>query len=185
MKASENPFRISRLARELTFRPEWSGLSWESLEQTWQEQGRRAAIIGRHGSGKTTLLEAWEERLLAQGEQVVRIFLNCQQRSLPSDLSSAIASATVILVDGAEQLTWLRRRRLLRLAQGKAWLETRHRRARLPIVANLTPSRAVLRHCLVALGEEVPIDLLEKWWQARHQNLREVLLSCYDWKARQ
>lgn len=183
MKASDNPFRISRLESELTFRPEWSGLSWERLEESWYRQGRRGAIVGKHGSGKTALLEAWEQRLREQGEQVIRIFLNRQRRRLPRELQTAIASATVVLVDGAEQLNFLRYRRLLAMAQGKGWLETRHRQASFPTVANLQASRTVLNKCLAALGEEVAPDLLDGWWEASDHNLRETLLHCYDWKA--
>jgi len=114
------------------------------VEERWQEAGHRASIIGPHGVGKTTLLESWQKRLEGKGEQVLRIFLNRQER----------------------------------------WLETRHHQAGFPVIADLQPNRALLDRCLLALGEEVPKELLNDWWESHHGNLREVLLCCYDWKAK-
>lgn len=182
--AANNPFRVSRTEDLLFFRPDWSGFTWEQLEERWQETGHRAAIIGPHGVGKTTLLESWQKRLEGKGEQVLRIFLNRQERTFTNEVLEKIERATVLLVDGAEQLTWRRRRQLVKFAEGKAWLETRHYQAGFPVIADLQPNRALLDRCLLALGEEVPKELLNDWWESHHGNLREVLLCCYDWKAK-
>ena len=184
MIASRNPFRVSRTEELLFFRPEWCGLTWEELEANWESVGRQGAIIGPHGVGKTTLLESWQKRLEEKGERVAKVFLNRQERSFSKVVFSEIEKATVLLVDGAEQLTWARRRALVRAACGKAWLETRHRKGRLPIVANLQPDREILNRCLAELQEEVSSEKLDAWWTSHQGNLRDILLSCYDWKAK-
>ena len=161
MTAADNPFRVSRTEELLFFRPEWSGLTWESLEEQWEVSGRRGAIIGPHGVGKTTLLESWQKRLEEKGERVVKLFLNRQERDFSYEVLSEIENATVLLVDGAEQLSWWRRRVLLQKSKGKGWLETRHRKARLSVIADLQPNREILNRCLTELQEEVPSESLD------------------------
>src|SRR5687767_3485333 len=61
----------------------------------------RGQIIGPHGSGKSTLLAALLPALETAGRRVIQL-----DARGPFALPAALDSATIVVVDGYEQLSW-------------------------------------------------------------------------------
>ncbi|NWK55109.1 hypothetical protein HW115_05775 [Verrucomicrobiaceae bacterium N1E253] len=189
MRAHDNPFATDRVEQLLVFRPEWSGTSWSAIEDRWTKLGQRGALIGPHGSGKTTFLDAWEKRLMEQGGEVLRLFLNRESRELDEIAWEALedASGKIVILDGEEQLGWLQRRRFYQCTASAAGvLVARHRRGKLPVLLEFEPNMELLIRCVHELAPqqvEALSEHLPSWWREHHGNIREVLLRCYDYGA--
>ena len=170
----------------LAFRPEWSGPSWDTIDQRWNELHHRAALIGRHGSGKTTFLDAWNRRLLKNSCEVEQLFLNRETTNLSEDAWQILEDCTgkIILLDGEEQLNWIQRRRFYQLTQKAAGLlVTRHREGKLPTLQHFDPSIEILHTAVRELAPDHFEQLAPQfphWWKDYHGNIREILLRCYD-----
>ena len=182
MRAHENPFSTDRIERLLYYRPEWVGMSWEELETRWQQLGCKGSLIGPHGAGKTTLLDKWVKRIESQGHEVVRLFLNRENRKITDWSVIANATKKVIILDGEEQLDWLARRKFYRLSSNaKGVVVTRHSKGKLPILLTITPSIEVLHLCIQEVAPEMTdLPQLTEWWKEEKGNIRHVLLRCYD-----
>lgn len=179
-----NPFRSARV-ESLRFRS--AGVSPPELLQRFESLGCRAALVGPKGSGKTTLLEALEAELESGGWSVRRWRLRIE-RPAPSPeewrLVETAGERDLVTVDGAEQLSWWRWRRLLRSSRrAGALLVTCHRPCRLPTLHAHTTSPELLRNLVAELlesgGDDLPVELDELF--RRHDgNIRECLRSLYD-----
>ena len=186
ISARHNPFATDRVERMLSYHPEWSGTSWQEIDQRWQALNRRAALIGRHGSGKTTFIDAWKARLIDQGCGVTHLFLNRETSRLSGDDWRVLedGAGNVIILDGEEQLNWSQRRQFYQLTQKAAGLlVTRHRLGKLPPLQHFAPSIEVLHACVRQLAPDCYDQLapmFPTWWKEDHGNIREILLRCYD-----
>jgi hypothetical protein len=174
LKARDNPFATHRVESLLAFDPAWLDTTWEAILNDLRKHDYRAAIVGPHGTGKTTFLDALCPKLLQLGFEIRRYFFN-DQRS-PARISPAPPDS-ITIVDGAERLSFLERRRLLKTCP--RLLLTQHRRSTLPHLIETKSTPAMLQSFAQKLAPELAIapDLL---YQKHHGNLREALRECYD-----
>ncbi len=140
----QNPFSASRVrpgAAPFLFP---AGEDSAALVEQLELGGWRGEIVGPHGSGKSTLLAALSAELAARGRQTFSIALHDGERRLPVERRqlAALASGTLVIVDGYEQLSWWSRWRLGRMCASRGWglLVTAHRPVGLPQVAR-APAR--------------------------------------------
>jgi hypothetical protein len=191
MKARLNPLRVERVL-SVRFRLDAvePDLTLDELLTRWENQGQRGALIGPHGSGKTTLLEDLATPLTARGYQLLNLHLSREKRQFSQEdwhcLQNA-TSQTVILFDGAEQLSfldWLRFKQTSKKASGV--LITSHRAGLLPTLLECRTSPQLLQEILHhILGNDAAVwDVeCEALW-ARHQgDLRLALREIYDFYA--
>lgn len=167
-------------------------------------------IVGPHGSGKSTLLAMLAAELTARGHRIVLIELRDGQRRLPRDWqpsevqlpptrleSSTIRvqnsapdeprlPATLIFVDGFEQLGWLARWQLRRRCRQAGWglVVTSHAPTGWPTLAttrvDLATARGVVdRLAAGTAGKPSPADV-EGAFARSGGNLREMLFDLYD-----
>jgi hypothetical protein len=151
----------------------------------WQWWGQ---IVGPHGSGKSTLLAALLPALKAAGRQVELVTLHQGDRRLPFDRASwrRRSSATQLVIDGYEQLTWFARRSLTRHCRRYSCglLVTSHDDVGLQTLFTTRPSLELARKIvrgLVGTDDALFTDAdIESAWHARNGNLREMLFDLYD-----
>ncbi len=176
--ARDNPFAVHRVLRE-RYRLDDAG--WATLLARLEAQRWRGAIVGPHGAGKTTLIEDLAARLEAQGWSARWVRLSSEYRSVPRGGLADLEAREVVLVDGAEQLSWVRWRMLRCRARHAAGLViTTHRAGRLPTLHRCATSPALLRGLVAALGVTLTPEAAESL-HARHRgNLREALRELYD-----
>ncbi len=191
LPAHQNPFAMERIARKLPFDPAWCGTSWDEIIDRLEHRRWRGQIVGPHGSGKTTFLDALVPRLEARGFSVARLFLSRENPRLPRDTGKTLAAqdpAAFCLIDGAEQLGLLSRRRFLRRAnQACAGLVlTTHRPLSGPVppLLELRTSPEMLATFIRRLAPEwsdrISPSEIEALHHASGGNVREALWRCYD-----
>src|SRR5262249_17397514 len=135
---------------------------------------------------KTTLLIQLLEAASRAGRRVARFTLHDGQRRLPSDWQATIDGATLVAVDGYEQLGWWARRRLKSHCRrcGAGLLVTAPAPAALPTLCAAGPSLSTARHVIAQLlppGAEPPSDdELTHLFDVFHGNVREMLFALYD-----
>lgn len=187
MRAQDNPFR-SRRVEAIPYR--LAGTTWGELLGRLKELRHRAAIVGPHGHGKTTLLEGLASHLAAQGFRIRSASLHDGQRWLSSKqrktLFGELTSRDLLLLDGAEQLSWLAWRHLRwRSHRAGGLVVTSHSPGLLPTLyeCRTTPEllAGIVRDLLGAEESGMPVEELF----ARHGgNVREALMELYDLYAR-
>jgi len=133
VKARDNPFAVERIHR-LPFRP--LAATWPELLSRWSAMNHRGAIVGPEGHGKTTMLVELCQLLPRDDWHVRSALLRRTDTNawtdLPRDLLTNLGPRDCILLDGAEQLSYLAWRRFLRRAQSAGGLiVTVHRPGRL------------------------------------------------------
>lgn len=176
--ARDNPFAVHRVLRE-RYRLDDAG--WSALLARLEAAGWRGAIVGPHGSGKTTLLEDLAVRLEVRGWTARWVRLSTEDRQVSRGSLVGLAARDVVLVDGAEQLGWVRWRLLRWRARRAAGLIiTTHRAGRLPTLLRCRTSPDLLRSLVAALGVTLTPAAAASL-HARHRgNLREALRELYD-----
>ncbi|MFC4992025.1 ATP-binding protein [Rubritalea tangerina] len=186
LKAQNNPFRTSRQRDLLPYDPTLHGDSWQQIFQRWKSLGQHVSISAPHGAGKTTFLDAFETYLNAKGFPTLRITLHTHSPKISRQTFQHIKAnlhATIIL-DGEEQLNPFQKikfRRISKSAVGS--ILTNHHTHPHPSLLTLTPSLPLLEHCVSTLAPEHFSTLkpyLPHWFQQHQQNIRHVLLECYD-----
>lgn len=188
MRARDNPFATARVHR---IRYRFEGLNWENFLKRLDEHNYRGAIVGPEGSGKTTLLEDLHPRLIQRGFSVVSLQLTEEEprfsRAVQRHLCAAVTPATIIMLDGAEQLRrrrWWQFRWLTRNAGGL--IITAHRAGRLQTLlrCNTDPDllENIVRQLLVDRSA-IPRSEVERLFQEHRGNIREALRKLYDWHA--
>lgn len=182
MRARDNPFAVDRV---LSVRYKPQGWTWDELLARLAQLRYRAAIVGPKGSGKTTLLEDLGRRLTPLGWQPLLIRLDSQDRRLDTTSQRRVIDATkhtILLLDGAEQLTRLGWWQFCRQSRGAAGvIITSHRAGRLPTLVRTQTSLHLLNQILTELGTSCP-DAPALY--ARYGgNLRDALRALYDRRA--
>jgi hypothetical protein len=163
------------------------GESAATLAGRLRETGWWGQVVGPHGSGKSTLLAALLPELRRAGLEPLVATLHDGQRRLPGEVWRAEwRAATVVVVDGYEQLSGWQRFRLKRRCRryGCGLLVTSHGTVglaelyRTP-VAEETAERVV--EFLLARSEQaVTPEEVRGRLSARAGNLREALFDLYD-----
>jgi energy-coupling factor transporter ATP-binding protein EcfA2 len=188
MKARLNPLRVERVL-QVRFRLDAleDGLTLDELLNRWEKLGRRAAFIGPHGSGKSTLLEDLAALFETRHSQVLNLRLSTEKRRFSADewrSLHSLTARTVILLDGAEQLSffdWARFKYLSKKADGT--LITSHRAGLLPTLIECCTSPRLLREILhQILGNDAAVwDVkCEALWTRHQGDLRLALREIYD-----
>ncbi len=188
-RARQNPFASDRVEALLPFEPQWLGENWTDLMERLECFGYRGEVVGPHGSGKTTLLAGIKTRLESQGLPVLSLFLNEESSDLGEaewcalDRAAAGGGSVVVLLDGAEQMSWWDWRRLRSLSKRfRGLVTTQHRRGRLPVLVRTETSVEMLRQFAGRLAPGFAWDEgeAERVFLHTNGNLREALWYCYD-----
>ena len=185
MRARDNPFR-SEVIERLPYR--FQDASWAQLLDRLKQLHYRAAIVGQHGSGKTTLLEQLADHLQEQGFSTSSIRLDEEHRNFDGkELQSVLeqmSSTHIILLDGAEQLSWATWRRFLWQTRSTAGLIiTTHKPGRLPTLIECRTSIELLCELvteLLGVSTQTIRDQSAGLFDRHHGNIREALREFYD-----
>lgn len=168
------------------------GDSVEQLIERLASQQWRGQIVGPHGSGKSTLLSVLEDQLRPAGQRAWRASLHDGQRRMPSRWKSAARSlaATMIVVDGYEQLSHLQRWLLRATCYFQGWglLVTAHRDVGLPTLYRTSADPEIARRVVTALladsGSHLTAEQVLEAYQLAGGNVRETLFRLYDvWES--
>jgi hypothetical protein len=189
MQPSSNPF-ATRFTRPGALAYRFAeGQDAERLVDALASQGWWGQIVGPHGSGKSTLLHTLAVGVAQRGRKIVWLTQTQGQRRLAVSHEDAAAwdSATLVMIDGYEQLGWLTRRWLKGVCrrQGAGLLVTAHEDVGLPPLATTAPDLATLQVLVAELlpGQDTglvgPEDVSE-CYQAHAGNARETLFALYD-----
>jgi len=158
------------------------GTSWDGLFDRLRALGNCGAILGPHGHGKTTFLDAFEAEFVARGHRVQRFFLNDASPRLPDMLQ--FADDEVVILDGAERLSWpLWRRFLWHARHARGIVITVHAGRRLPVLFTCTTSLPLMDNLLRELWPEAPAHVRDDARDLFHRhdgNLRSVFRALYD-----
>jgi hypothetical protein len=187
-RAQSNPFSTRWIrpgAIPYEFPP---GCSAIELTERLAQLGWRAAICGPHGSGKSTLLAALVPELRRRGRRPLTFALHDGQRKLPAELIAAFPchAATIVLVDGYEQLSRWSRWRLDWLCRrsGCGLLVTAHDATRFAELFRTTTdmelAQRIVEHLLGDGDETITPEEVERAFAANDGNLRETLFALYD-----
>jgi len=186
VRARDNPFRVQRITALSCRLP--PGESWEGLLARLAGFGFRAAVVGPEGHGKTTLLRELGRRLAERGFRIRRARLRLRQgrldREQAESLLADLAADDLLIVDSADQLGWLGRRRLLRASRGAGGLlVASHGAFPLPTLLACRTSPELFAAVLAELvpGAELPPEFTPENLFTRHRgNLREALWELYE-----
>jgi hypothetical protein len=166
----------------------------QNLVARLRASGWRGQITGAHGSGKSTLLAALVPVLHEASRRVELITLHDGQRRFPLDLASIpdLDTASVIVVDGYEQLSRWSRWRLRRLCSRRGWglLVTAHADVGLPplVQTQVTDELAerIVRRLLSSpeadegVAELITYDEIAALLARNGGDMRETLFTLYD-----
>lgn len=184
MRARDNPFSSERVLR-VRYQPQ--GWTWDELLNRLRALRFRAAIVGPKGSGKTTLLEDLAGLLSDRGYVTRHCRLTTENRSFGvadwRRITSHLGPRDIVLLDGCEQLSWIRWHHFRLATHGAGGLiVTTHFPGRLPTLLRTTTSPMLLAQILRQLTVERPADMDDL--HARHRgNLREAIRELYDCAA--
>lgn len=180
MYAHDNPFRASRI-EALPY--QFSNDSWPAFMRRLAINRFRGAIVGPHGSGKSTLLDELYFRLLADGHRTCISRLHTWKRSFSEEDWHHIGKAQIVMLDGAEQLSylnWIRFKK--RVGRHRGIIITSHSDGWLPAIYRCRTDEALLENLLKILNQNkfVISGALHELYIRHNGNLREVFSSLYD-----
>ncbi len=182
----ENPFSTRFVQPgELSFLFAESDRSIADLARQLMALGA-ASIVGPHGVGKSTLCHSLKRWFVENGWSVDWIQLRSDRRWSPdTGFGESWDAATLVVVDGFEQLSAWHRWRLVRLAKRReaTLITTVHRKPNLPVLLAMTPTLPVI--------ELIVAKLLDDDWSVvtrqdvascfrKHGDARETLFALYD-----
>jgi len=162
--------------------------SLDKLIERLRRSGWWGQIVGPHGSGKSALLAALVPSIERAGRHAVVFQLHNSCRRLLAEFRQAVGSdsATVLVIDGYEQLGRWSRFRLKRYCRqrGLGLLATAHSSVGLPDLFRTEVDLDLARKVVEQLGQGYPphvdaADVTERFRQ-RDGNLRETLFDLYD-----
>jgi hypothetical protein len=186
--SGENPFSARRLrpgALPFLFPPDQSAAQ---LLNRLRANDWRGQIVGPHGSGKSALLAALTSALQAAGRRVHMVELHNGQRRLPRDFyrTCGCDPATVVVVDGYEQLGWLSRFWLKRFCRRHklGFLVTAHNPVGLPDLFRSATTLALAEQIVAQLlgdrPKHVTVPEVAERFSRHGGDLREMLFDLYD-----
>lgn len=168
------------------------GESVNRLLEHWLRAGKQGQILGPHGSGKSTLLAALVDELRRSSERVVHVILHDDQKRLPPEIASQIASEPCTLaIDGFEQLSFWQRKKYKDYGRrGTGLLITSHQDMGLPTIfeTNVTFELAntLVNQLLSHQPNRIEPQTLRRAFDAHSGNLRDVWSQLYDvWESRE
>ncbi|MHC4886359.1 MAG: hypothetical protein ACYTGH_14875 [Planctomycetota bacterium] len=179
-----NPFRTECLDR-LTYRMGESGLA--ALVEAFFAQGCRGAIVAPHGHGKSTLVRALMPHLATAGLTCHHHYLTRESRRLPRHWTHSfltrLTAKDLLILDGAEQLTWTAWQRLRWQTRRTGLLITTHRPNRLPTLYRCRTdpalAYALIDHLLPDHNPLTPNEV-KALFTAHQGNLRDLFFALYD-----
>lgn len=182
LRAKDNPFAVDRI-RQIRYEPPEE--SWKSLLERLAVMKYRGAIVGPCGSGKTTLCEDLQIRLRLEGMQTQQLFVSMDIHMTWQDIQCVLALPfDVILVDGADHMSWLTWQRLKHyvLSKKRGLVVTTHRPGLLPTWYECLTSLALFERIVDHLNPDQsihPEHIRESYdrWQG---NIRDALRELYD-----
>lgn len=185
LRAKDNPFAVDRV---LQVRYEPPQETWNDLLARLAAMHYRGAIVGPCGSGKTTLCEDLYERLQAQGLGVRSLFITLDIHPSWRDITQTLRDPfDVLLVDGADHLSWWTWQRLKRRlwAAKRGLVVTTHRPGLLPTWHTCQTSPGLLQQIVKKLTPEhaLPHPVIEELYQHHQGNIRNALRHLYDLAA--
>lgn len=192
--ARDNPFASCRVE---SLRYRFPGFDFDQQVSRLAEMGWRAEILGPHGTGKTTLLielhryltSSWPDRA-CRFWFVPREATN--QRAQWLRLCEECSADEILLIDGIERLSWLRRAQLvgrlpISLARGSRFpssiVITTHRSMGLPLWIRSQTTKALLNELLLELNPQADREMMqqaERIFTTHQGNIREVFWQLYD-----
>ena len=161
------------------------------IERLW-DTGLWGQVIGPHGSGKSTLLQLLSKGAAREGICCVPFDLHDSQRRMPRGWRKRVweafevGRATMVVVDGYEQLSAFSRWRLKQICRQQKWglLVTAHSDIGFPHLYR-TLTHIDLAHALVAFllpesEKRIASHLVAEVFRRHEGNLREVFADLYD-----
>jgi hypothetical protein len=186
--AQSNPF-ATRWTRPGAIQFDFGGRSTiDGLVDRLAESDWRAAIVGAHGSGKSTLVATLLPAIESAGRRVTLVRLHDGQRRFcesPCRIDR-LEPASLLVIDGYEQLGRLRRWRLAAQCRriGCGLLVTSHHKCGLPVLfrtePNLSLVQRLVERCLPPHEDRIRSSDIEHAWRRHGGNVREVLFELYD-----
>jgi hypothetical protein len=161
------------------------GVSAAELVERLKAAGWWGQIVGPHGSGKSTLLVTLVQELESAGRRVRLVSLHQGEHRLPR-LEGNLETATQVVVDGYEQLSWWSKRKLKARCRraGSGLLVTAHADMGLPTIFETASSLEVTKEVVARLVEaadgRVTEDDVSEAFAASGGNVRETLFALYD-----
>lgn len=141
LAAGENPFRVERMHALPYWEP---GLDRDALLARAEALRWRCALVGPHGHGKTTLLLELATELQARG---IKTAYHCAGGE-----AIAPCADTLLLIDGAERLSWAAWSLFRwRMRGARGLLITAHAEGRLPTLHRCRCTPETVAHVLAAL----------------------------------
>ena len=182
LRARDNPFAVDRV-RQIRYEPPEE--SWESLLARLAAMNYRGAIVGPCGSGKTTLCEDVLVWLRRQGFRTRYLFISMDIHLTWWEIRSVLTLPyDVILVDGADHLSWWTWQRLKRrvFSTQRGLIVTTHRPGLIPTWHECRTSPVLLEQIVTRLVPDRSIPKARIWKLYHHcrGNIRDALRELYD-----
>ena len=185
MRARDNPFASARVHR---IRYRFDGLTWDQFLELLEQRNYRGAIVGPEGAGKSTLLEDLRPKLIERGCAPISLRLTMEtprfSRGVLRELSVKLSSRNVVLLDGAEQMSWWAWASFLwRVRRAGGLIITAHRTGLLPTVLTCRTNAELLSEIVSRLlgeAQTMSRNEIDRLFQRHHGNIREALRELYD-----
>ena len=189
MRAQDNPF-ASRNMDSLPYIPVTT--DWSRIRDRLRCLNGRGAIVGPKGTGKTTLMEAMERRLTLEGYNVSLFRLSQDRNLLPREetreVFSGLTGQSALLLDGAEQMSWLAWKACaFRARKTGILVVTSHAPGLLPTLVETTTSPQLLQalaNRMLPRDSFLDLTQAQALFQTHHGNLRLAFMELYDVWAR-
>jgi len=148
--------------------------------------------VGRHGSGKSTLLHSLQASLLEAGLEATCFVLRADGKIPPAlRRFQWPTAASILVIDGFEQLSWPLRRKLLQTSRGKpnrgeqrGLITTSHRGLGLPRAFTTRPTLEIAQRVVdqmqVSGAARVEPSDVARCFHRHEGDIRETLFELYD-----
>jgi adenylate kinase family enzyme len=182
LRAKDNPFAVDRI-RQIRYEP--VAESWQSLLARLAAMDYRGAIVGPCGSGKTTMCEDLEIRLQKQGLRTQHLFLSMDIHMTWREIRRVLACPfDVIMVDGADHMSWLTWRTLKRrvFREKCGLVVTTHQPGLLDTWYECQTSPVLLERIVARLVRDQVIarERIQESYDRCQGNIRQALRELYD-----